>query len=242
MKNSFVLYTDYKQQIDCLSREQKGDLLDAIFQYAEKMTDESVEVVLDDVTKMAFGFIKAQLDRDYKKYLEISEKRSIAGSKGGAPKGNKNASKQASAYFDKQNKQMKAKQAKQPVNDNDNDNENVTDKDNDNDINKPKLFLGRTIYGANGRVTLTKRERATLIYQYGQETIEQAIAYLDNYKTEKDFYPEEGYSDYDAIIKWVIKAAAGSEKIKKVNNFNNFVQNHYSAEEMKELEEKLLEN
>mgnify|MGYP003326324449 CR=1 FL=1 len=38
------------------------------------------------------------------------------------------------------------------------------------------------------------------------------------------------------------KQQTGSEKIKKVNNFQNFAQNHYSAEEMKELEEQLLEN
>ena len=239
MKNSFVLYTDYKQNIDCLSQKQKGDLLDAIFEYAEKMTDESLEVVLDDVTKMAFGFIKSQMKKDFDKYNEICEKRRIAGLKGGAPKGNKNASKQANGYSNKQNNQMETKQAKQADNDNDN--------DNDNDINiinrarELKVTPNRKSYGQHNRVMLSSTERMKLLLSLGEDLTNQAIAYLDNYKVDKGYMPRKDYSDFDAINSWVINAVKNPAQPSK-NTFNRFEQNNYSKEELAELEEKLLEN
>ena len=122
MKNSFVLYTDYKQHIDLLTTEEKAQLLDAIFGYAE-----GNEIELDGATKMAFSFIKAQMDRDNDKYQETCEKRRAAGAKGGAPAGNTNAKKQAKQANGCLNKQNNQKQAKQPDTDTDTDNDNDTD-------------------------------------------------------------------------------------------------------------------
>ena len=81
MKNSFVLYTDYRQHTALLSVEEKAQLLDAIFAYAA-----GEEVELTGMALMAFSFIKAQMDRDNAKYEEKCEKRKIAGSKGGLAK------------------------------------------------------------------------------------------------------------------------------------------------------------
>lgn len=120
MKNSFVLYTDYKQHIDLLSTEEKAQLLDAIFDYAE-----GKKVELEGAAMMAFSFIKAQLDRDGEKYEKTCEARKEAGSKGGK-------AKVANAKLAKQNKQSLANQAD---NDTDNDNDNDTDTDNDKNIN-----------------------------------------------------------------------------------------------------------
>lgn len=124
MKNSFVLYTDYIEQIEMLSREQRGDLLTTIMLYAagEQLPE------LDDVTKMAFSFIKKQMDKDIEKYEQTVEKRREAGRKGGRPKANDSddKAKKANGFSEKQSK------AKKPDNDNVNDNDN----DNVNDIKK----------------------------------------------------------------------------------------------------------
>ena len=121
MKNSFVLYSNYMEHIELLSMEQRGVLFTAIMQYS--MGYETVE--MDGMTKMAFSFIKAQIDRDKEKYDRTVEARREAGKKGGRPPKQKEA-KKANAFYDKQKKQDKAKK---PDNDNVTDNDNVNDTD-----------------------------------------------------------------------------------------------------------------
>lgn len=84
MKNSFVLYTSYKEHIDLLSVEEKAQLLDAIFQYAEGYPEE--QIIISGMAKMAFSFIRQQMDKDNEKYDEICRKRKEAGKKGAAAK------------------------------------------------------------------------------------------------------------------------------------------------------------
>lgn len=121
MKNSFVLYCDYMRQIELLNMEQRGVLLTAIMQYSSG--HEVIE--MDGMTKMAFSFIKDQLDRDNEKYEKTVEARREAGRKGGRPSKQVEA-KKANGFSDKQKKQGKAKK---PDNDNVNDNDNVDDND-----------------------------------------------------------------------------------------------------------------
>lgn len=77
-KNSFLIYLDYQEQFDLLTNEQAGQLIKAIIKYEK--TGEITE--LDGMTKMAFSFIKTQLDRDREKWKEEKQKRSEAGKKG----------------------------------------------------------------------------------------------------------------------------------------------------------------
>lgn len=121
IKNSFVLYTDYYEQIKILSHEDAGILLIAIMEYV--MSNEEPEFDSDKgMLKMAFSFIKAQLDRDMKKYEETIEKRREAGKKGGLTKVSNAKQKVANARSAKQTV------ANQPV--------NVNVNVNDNDIKK----------------------------------------------------------------------------------------------------------
>lgn len=120
-KTSFVLYTDYLEQIEILSREQRGDLLTAILYHAS-----GIELPeLDGMTKIAFSFIRSQLDRDSEKYKATVEKRREAGKKGGRPvkaNGIEEKAKKANGFSEKQT------EAKKPDNDNVNDNDNVIKK------------------------------------------------------------------------------------------------------------------
>ena len=112
MKNSFVIYTDYMEQVELLTMEQRGILFTSIMAYAsEKELPD-----MDGMTKMAFSFIKATMDRDMEKYRQTVEKRKEAGKLGGRPKADGSSEKQS--------------KAKKPDNDsvNDNDNVNVNDK------------------------------------------------------------------------------------------------------------------
>lgn len=99
-KDSIIFYLSHYEIVKkTLNYEQLGRLYSALF---EKQLGK--EVVLEDDIKMAFEFINNQLLVDKKKYEEISLKRSISGKKGGAPKGNKNASKNNQTNKNKQNK------------------------------------------------------------------------------------------------------------------------------------------
>lgn len=115
-KDSFVLYTEYMEQTELLSMEQRGILLTAIFAYVSdaELPD------MDGITKMAFAFIKSRIDKDTEKYAKTIEKRKEAGKLGGRPKANgfpekQEKAKKANGFSEKQNN---------PVYDNDNVNVN----------------------------------------------------------------------------------------------------------------------
>lgn len=80
-KRAFLVYLDYRQHIELLSDVEKGKLLMAMLDYAET---EQVPL-LDGMTKMAFSFIRAQMDRDAEKYSSTCEKNRKNGAKGGRP-------------------------------------------------------------------------------------------------------------------------------------------------------------
>lgn len=131
-RNSFVLYIRQRKHFDLLTREQKGDLLSAIFAHAAGEDPPQ----MDGMTQMAYSFVTDQMDRDNEKYQETIRKRSEAGKRGGRPKkaigfdGDEQEAKKANGFFEKQTKAKKA--------DNVNFNVNV------NDIIKPIVEQGTT--------------------------------------------------------------------------------------------------
>lgn len=129
-KNGFLLYKSYRQSIDSLTREDRGDLLAAIFEY---QTDGKITTPLSPLCSMAFTFIQAQFEIDKNKYLDIVERNRANGSKGGRPKNNTkkptthwvlgcenaDATRDFAAFEHKQKNEQK-----NPKADNDNDNGN----------------------------------------------------------------------------------------------------------------------
>lgn len=81
-KKSFVLYIDYWQHLELLSLEERGELLTAIYDYVRTGTLTEFD---GSGLKMAFSFIRAQLDRDAEKYEAVCERNRTNGSKGGRP-------------------------------------------------------------------------------------------------------------------------------------------------------------
>lgn len=137
MKDSFVLYTKYLDNIQALSMEQRGMLFTSLMLYASGQEPEE----MDPVTAMAFSFIKSQMDKDIEKYNETCAKRSEAGKLGGRPKKQEEA-KKANGFSENQKKQGKAKKA-------DNEYEYEYEYDNDNDLlkenTKRKVFSTPTV-------------------------------------------------------------------------------------------------
>jgi len=115
-KNSFILYTEQKEIFKKLSREQAGDLINAIFDY---VADGEVPP-LSELLSFVFIPIKQNLDRNKEKYESISATRAKAGYKGGK----QTQAKQAFAS------KIKAK----PIKSSDNGNGNVPDNGNVKEI------------------------------------------------------------------------------------------------------------
>lgn len=78
MKESFVLYLSFWEPVKDLPREQKGELLEAIFNY--QLGNDMI--VVSPHVKMAMSFFKSQFRRDDEKYSAIVEKRRDSGKKG----------------------------------------------------------------------------------------------------------------------------------------------------------------
>lgn len=135
-KDSFILYTDYKQHIELLTDEEAGQLFRALFEFVEAGTVPSFTGQL----KMCFSFISAQIRRDKEKYIDICNKRAEAGRIGGKQK----QANLTNANFDKQKQASLA----------DNDTANVSVTDNDTVINNicELLNTGKYLAGNKGRL------------------------------------------------------------------------------------------
>lgn len=116
-KNSFIIYTDWKQDFEFLTDAEAGKLIKHLLQFA---SDENPSLENEErLLQYAAQKMKAVMKKDLKKYEEVIQKRSEAGKKGGVNSGKSRTSKQneaneANASTPKQNERV-----------NDNDNVNV---------------------------------------------------------------------------------------------------------------------
>lgn len=131
MNDSFILYTSYYALIEGLSDEQLGQLTRAIFLYAR----DGEIICLEPVVRMAFAFIKDNIERNQDKYqakceknrqiaLERERKKREAREKAG----NTNVHERARTCENNTNVHERS-----PY---DNDNDNDNEYDNDNDVSK----------------------------------------------------------------------------------------------------------
>lgn len=89
-KNGFLLYTSYLECIGDLSREEKGALFEAILIY--ESTGEIIE--LDCAVRIAFSFIKKDLDLNREKYIKKCERNQQNSKLGGRPKNDNSQNKE----------------------------------------------------------------------------------------------------------------------------------------------------
>lgn len=180
MKNSFLIYYEYEEQLSILSDEELGILLRAIFKY-----EKNNEIPkLNGALQLAFMFIKGNLDRDREKYDKRCETSAINGKLGGRP-----PSKKPNL---KPNENLK--KPKKADNEIDNENDNDNEIDIVNEIKKEKIHFADL-------VTMTNDEYEKLVATYGKSFADQCIYVLDNYKGSSG---KKYKSDYRAILTWVV--------------------------------------
>lgn len=90
---ALYLNVDNRHLVTPLPDKSAGKLFKAILEYAY---DDTVNELPDvDGIRGIFNLMKEQIDRNNAHYADVTKKRSEAGKKGGAPKGNQNARKQS---------------------------------------------------------------------------------------------------------------------------------------------------
>lgn len=137
MKQSMIFYASWKEALKGLPDSVRLEVYEAAIDFA--MSGEEPE--LSGTAALAFFFIKQDIIRDLQKYERICERNRVNGKNGGAPTGNRNASKSESTRNNPNNPvgskstQINPKQPKTTqINPNDNDNDNDNDNEDDNDV------------------------------------------------------------------------------------------------------------
>lgn len=136
MNDSFILYTSYYALIEGLTDEQLGQLTRAIFLYAR----DGKVIKLEPVVRMAFAFIKDNIERNQDKYQAKCEKnRQIALER-------ERKKREAREKADNTNVHERSRTCEKNTNVHerspyDNDNEYDNDNDNDNDVSKETDIL-----------------------------------------------------------------------------------------------------
>lgn len=176
-----IFHKKWRDAIKDLPAEARLEVYDAIGQYA---FDDKVQEFVSPMAKMAFVFIKVDIDTTTKRQDEISIKRRLAGKKGGKAKINaksKNKSKVISIAETTQSLPEPPKQEVQPK----------------GGRNEKPIKKQYAEY-----VLLTEEEYQNLVNQHGEDASQWMITKLDNYKASSG---KKYKSDYRAILNWVIE-------------------------------------
>lgn len=82
-KGTVLLFTRYRKQIEKLDMEERGEVLTAIYAYA----DEGEEIAFQSLrAELLFSVIKDDIDSNNEKYREQCEQNKLNGQKGGRPR------------------------------------------------------------------------------------------------------------------------------------------------------------
>lgn len=195
-----------------------GKLFRAIFEYQlNGRTD------VDNEIRIAFEFIKNQLDIDADKWKDEKQKRSEAGKKGMAKRWNKDK-----IAITNNNKDNTVINAITKITDNVNVNENVNVNDNENDIytlSEAKASSSDTAkaskhkYGEFKHVLLKDEELQALKKDYANW--EELIKYLDEYIEMKGY---KAKSHYLCIRRWVVDAVKKNTSRAKEYKSNRYTE------------------
>ena len=143
VRRSFLFNIEWVEVLDGYPKEVRHEVLDGVLEYMRS----GKIIEMKPLAKMAFSFIKRELDYNNERYESMVSKRSEAGRKGGLSKGKTAVatdegsvsedmpdedSAEANAFFAKQTKQSQANEASAffaKHNDNDNEYENKYEND-----------------------------------------------------------------------------------------------------------------
>ena len=227
-RDSFVFYKSWKDAMGELPNDIRLEVYESIIRYA---CGETVEG-LKPLARVAFSFIKQDIDRMRDNEIAFSEKQSKNGAKGGAKKGNQNAKKQPKTTQNNPNK----------LNDNDNVNVNTVEPSEEGsmsdceqsdpaipqngsqhvsiDFKKLICWFNETTSGVFGTIKYPIGEkRKKMLRARISEHGKQSFVEMVNKAVYSDFLRGQNERDWTATFDWLIRPA-NYEKVLS-DNFKN---------------------
>lgn len=205
MKPSFILHTDSLSVLSKLTTEQKGILLDAIYQYHLGKT-----VELDPLMDIVFTPFKNQFDRDFVKYLKVVERNRLNGQKGGRPKDVDIEDIIDNPLKPTETQQNPSGLSETQVNPNnlDSDNDSVNDNDKDSDSESKK---DNDLNGSEKPNTSPPHEPTTIPKQQKKTKEEEFDLRRANFRNEVYQYNNEYHEDMlnSFLMYWGEKTISG---------------------------------
>ena len=256
MKPSFILHTDSLSVLSKLTTEQKGILLDAIYQYHLGQT-----VELDPLMDIVFTPFKNQFDRDFVKYLKVVERNRLNGQKGGRPKDvdiedivdnpdkPTGTQQNPSGLSETQENPNNLDSDNDSVNDNDKDSDSESKKDNDclkgsdkpnpiskqqkEQINFPALldFFNQTFKKKCKTIDKKTKDKYTALIKSGYTKEDIGNAMLNASKSQ--FHIENGYAHM------TLEFFTRSDKVDKFANLSEVKPKQSKPEEQRSLRAEL---
>ena len=163
-KTSFVLYTSFYDALQDLPLDRKGMLLDLIFNYEIHGDTDAFEEHFKDLpndVKMAFRFIKGQLDKDQEKWRDVCSKRAAAGRKSGvvraAQQNEQAGTKRTNVHFVEQTGTKRT------------DNEYDNEYDNDDVVDTPSAHARTTTPPTHKKIESYRKTLANKFYIKGED-------------------------------------------------------------------------
>lgn len=199
-KGSFLLFTRYRKQIEKLDMEERGEVLTAIFAYA----DEGIEVAFQSLrAEMLFSVIKDDIDSNNEKYQEQCEQNKLNGQKGGRPRKDVKQEDNRVVITDEKEKPSGFSENRnnpsgflKTLYDNDYDNDNEYEKDNNTPL---------TPQGGGGRVkkpvTELQIEAVNADERFSAEMKGAVCEWLRHHKERSKPYQEIGFNKLLNLIK-----------------------------------------
>lgn len=240
-KNSFILYTDNKVQINMLTDQQAGQLFKALVDFADSGDIPPFE---DSMTALAFSFISAQISRDSAKFEETCKRRAEYGKKGGIA--SQKAKKAKTTSSDKQNQANQADTVTVTETVTETVSETVTDTVSDTVTDAADKLLSDTFaeaapsgkrtakqqhkdgfltFGTYRNVRLSQAQYDKLCTDFGAKTVSDYIRRIDEWVQLKG----KTYKDYDLAIRQWLSRDEKSPPAKKSSldgfDFSKFVNN-----------------
>jgi hypothetical protein len=158
--NGFLLYAEYKEHFQNFDTDaERIELLYAIFDYHSKRETK----IVSKAVKIAFGFVKKELDRQILKYDIVCERNKSNGLKGGRPTTQNNPENPV-GFLGTQNNPDEPRKPNSNTNTNSNSKENSNTKDNANKDN----------IGADAPTTKTRAKKIFI-----KPNIEEIKAYIE---------------------------------------------------------------
>lgn len=211
-KNSFVLYSDYLEHFKILSDEEAGILIKTILCYVSGLDIDQQR--LTPAAKMAFSFIKSQLDRDMKAYEIKCNKNKENGKLGGRPK-------KPNGFNENQEDNRKPNGFNENHNDTDIENDSETENDSEKKYKNSFLDFWEVYPRKIDKGNAYKKYQARLNDGYSEsDLITAATNYADQCrreKTERKFikHPKTFLSDTTPFVDYLKNDHQDKKKIIK---------------------------